>query len=38
MASQPIFCVGCSQNMKMPIALRTIAAVPYARSASAKAA
>src|SRR6201992_2376500 len=29
MASQPIFCVGCWQNMKLPIALRTIAAVPY---------
>ena len=32
MASQPIFCVGCWQNMKLPIALRTIAAVPYPRS------
>ena len=29
MASQPIFCLGCWQNMKLPIALRTIAAVPY---------
>jgi class 3 adenylate cyclase len=29
MASQPIFCVGCWQNMKLPIALRGIAAVPY---------
>jgi class 3 adenylate cyclase len=29
MASQAIFCVGCWQNMKLPIALRTIAAVPY---------
>ena len=29
MASQPIFCVGCWQNMKLPIALRTVAAVPY---------
>ena len=29
MASQPIFCMGCWQNMKLPIALRTIAAVPY---------
>ena len=29
MASQPIFCVGCWQNMKLPIALRTIAAVPF---------
>jgi adenylate cyclase len=29
MASQPIFCVGCWQNMKLPIALRTLAAVPY---------
>jgi adenylate cyclase len=29
MASQPIFCVGCWQNMKLPIALRTIAALPY---------
>ena len=29
MASQPIFCVGCWKNMKLPIALRTIAAVPY---------
>jgi adenylate cyclase len=29
MASQPILCVGCWQNMKLPIALRTIAAVPY---------
>jgi class 3 adenylate cyclase len=29
MTSQPIFCVGCWQNMKLPIALRTIAAVPY---------
>jgi adenylate cyclase len=29
MASQPIFCLGCWQNMKLPIALRTIAAVPF---------
>jgi adenylate cyclase len=29
MASQPIFCVGCWQNMKLPIALRGVAAVPY---------
>ena len=29
MASQPIFCLGCWQNMKLPIALRTIAALPY---------
>jgi adenylate cyclase len=29
MASQPIFCVGCWQNMKMPIALRGVAAMPY---------
>jgi class 3 adenylate cyclase len=29
MASQPIFCVGCWQNMKLPIALRTAAALPY---------
>ena len=29
MASQPIFCVGCWQNMKLPIALRTVAALPY---------
>jgi adenylate cyclase len=29
MASQPIFCVGCWQNMKMPIPLRTVAAVPF---------
>jgi class 3 adenylate cyclase len=29
MASQPIFCMGCWQNMKLPIALRTIAALPY---------
>jgi adenylate cyclase len=29
MTSQPIFCMGCWQNMKLPIALRTIAAVPY---------
>jgi len=29
MASQPIFCVGCWQNMKLPIALRTIASVRY---------
>jgi len=29
MASQPIFCVGCLQNMKVPIPLRTIAAVPF---------
>jgi len=29
MASQPIFCIGCWQNMKLPIALRTVAAVPY---------
>jgi len=29
MASQPIFCVGCWQNMKMPIALRTVAAAPF---------
>ena len=29
MASQPIFCLGCWQNMKLPIALRTVAALPY---------
>ena len=29
MAPQPIFCVGWWQNMKLPIALRTIAALPY---------
>jgi adenylate cyclase len=29
MASQPILCVGCWQNMKLPIALRGLAAVPY---------
>jgi adenylate cyclase len=29
MASQPIFCMGCWQNMKLPIALRTVAALPY---------
>lgn len=29
MATQPIFCVGCWQNMKLPIALRTAAALPY---------
>ena len=29
MASQPILCVGCWQNMKLPIALRTVAALPY---------
>ena len=29
MASQPIFCMGCWQNMKLPIALRTMAAIPY---------
>jgi class 3 adenylate cyclase len=29
MASPPIFCVGCWQNMKMPIPLRTVAAAPF---------
>ena len=29
MASQPIFCVGCWQNMKLPIALRGVVSVPY---------
>src|ERR1700727_337647 len=29
MGSQPIFCLGCWQNMKLPIALRTIAAVRF---------
>jgi adenylate cyclase len=29
MASPPIFCVGCLQNMKVPIPLRTVAAVPF---------
>jgi adenylate cyclase len=29
MGSEPIFCKGCWQNMKLPIALRGVAAVPY---------